>query len=101
MSFPIKASQLRLLKEKEKNRRSEEIIVANIENISKEVLFAATHSRDSFIEEDHGYLFSQYEIDKIVKGLKLNFPDCLVKYIAKPEEGIRHRFIVDWRDSSI
>ena len=104
MSFPISASQLRLLKKHEDERKCEELILGVTESISENVLNDAKLSADSYSVYHHRpvYELTEYQIVKIMKGVRSNFPDLIVKYLVKPKaygNGTMYTeyvFTVDW-----
>jgi hypothetical protein len=87
MSFPISASQLRLLKKQEDERKCEDLIIAVIEMISENVLHHAKLSVDSYSVYNYRpeYELTTYQIASIMKGVRSNFPDCIVKYLVQPK----------------
>lgn len=106
MSFPISASQLRLLKKQEEERKCEDLIVAVIENISESVVSDAK-LRDvsySIYYHRHGYELTSYHIDKIMKGVRSNFPDCIVRHSVDQKvygngsAYTEYVFLVDWTE---
>jgi hypothetical protein len=108
MSFPISASQLRLLKKQEDERKCEDIIVAVIESISESVVYEAKLVNDTYHVHHHTpvYELTQYQLDKIMAGLRSNFPDCFVKYsvgqrvYTNGSTYTEYRFMVDWSDKT-
>lgn len=112
MNFPVSALQLRLSKEQNKQKEIEDRITNTIESISESVVCLAGRSdhEDTFLIVNsrivHG--LTAYQIDKIVKGLRLNFPDCLVMYADPASPGMGSQcpndpatspnctFIIDW-----
>lgn len=106
MSFPISASQLRLLKKQEEERKCEDLIVAVIENISESVVSDAKLCDVSYSIYYHRpvYELTAYQIDKIMKGVRSNFPDCIVRHSADQKvygngsAYTEYMFLVDWTE---
>jgi hypothetical protein len=112
MSFPVSGLQLRLSKEQNKQNEIEDRITNAIESISESVVCLAGRRdhEDNFLIADRRFVLglTAYQIDKIVKGLRSNFPDCIVMYadptsIMKgsqspndPAASPNCTFIIDW-----
>jgi hypothetical protein len=96
MSFPVSASQLRSLNEQRKKDEIENRITYSIESISESVVELARRDGDKLLIIDRRFVrgLTPYQIHKILKGLRLNFPDCIVIYanIGDPE----YTFFIDW-----
>ena len=96
MSLPISGSELRSLNDKRKNNEIEDRIINSIESISESVVELASHDDDKLLIVNRIFLIglTSYQIDKILKGLRSNFPDCIVIYakLSDPE----YTFLIDW-----
>jgi urease gamma subunit len=96
MSFPVSASQLRSLNEQRKKDEIENRITSAIEYISETVVELARRDGDKLLIIDRRFVhgLTSYQIHKILKGLRLNFPDCIVIYTKL--EGPEYTFVIDW-----
>ena len=103
MSLPISGSELRSLNDKRKKDEIEDRIIYLIESISESVVEVASRDRDKLhIIDDKLHIINDrllrgltsYQIDKILKGLRSNFPDCIVIY--KKIANIEYTFFIDW-----
>jgi hypothetical protein len=96
MSFPISASQLRSSNEQRKKDEIEDRIISSIECISESVVELARRDCDKLLIIDRRFVrgLTSYQIHKILKGLRSNFPDCIVIYtkLEDPE----YTFVIDW-----
>ena len=94
MSFS--ASELRSLNEQRKNNEIEDRIITSIRSISESVVELASRDGDKLLIVDRRFLIglTSYQIDKILNGLRSNFPDCIVIYtnLGDPE----YTFFIDW-----
>ena len=95
MSLPISGSELRSLNDKRKNNEIEDRIINSIESLSESVVELASRDGDKLLIVDRRFLIelTSYQIDKILKGLRSNFPDCIVIYakLSDPE----YTFLID------
>ena len=98
MSFPVRGSELRSLNEERKKDEIEDRITRSIESISESVVEIARRNEDKLHIIDPRFVrgLTPYQIDKILKGLRLNFPDCIVIYanMGDPE----YTFFIDWNE---
>ena len=93
MSFPVSASQLRSSNEERKKDEIEDRITYSIESISESVV-ERHEDKLQIIDPRFVRGLTPYQINKILKGLRLNFPECIVIYanIGDPE----YTFFIDW-----
>jgi hypothetical protein len=108
MNYPVSRAQLKGLQEEEIKRREEDAIYNAILSISATVINTAKNGNTQYRHDHWGASnigcqrirtipSTPQDIDKIIIGLKKNFPDCDIRYdLITTKGGSRFILTVDW-----